>query len=427
MAIAKVILYTSKNLKDDKHPVVLRVTHKQERKYYTIGNSKSYACTEDQWNTEKYYTNKFPDYKNKNAVIQNELQRAQNIITRYEFDGVEFSFSMFERDYVKKASKNLVSDYFEIVIDLLKKSGRIGYSNAFKYTKSAVFRFSKEDLKFSEINYSYLADLESKLRQDDVKPNSVYMYFRTLRTLFNIAIKDQMIKAEIYPFSSRLNPNGYDIEHLKTDTIKRAITDGELIKFINYPVKSGTSQFHAKNYFLFSFYSMGMSFVDMSNLRWQDIQNGTFKYTRQKTGGLVVVKIQPESQRILDYYKKHYNSEFVFPILNENLKTPEEKHKCAKAVLDLTDKALRKISKKMNISNITTYTARHSWGTIMLHNGGEMSVIKQGYGHKTEEETAIYLKQFSNSVVDEANAVMLKKLANKIKSKTPNSKKNGKL
>ena len=45
---------------------------------------------------------------------------------------------------------------------------------------------------------------------------------------------------------------------------------------------------YARDIFMFSFYTRGMSFIDMAFLRKKDLQNGILSYRRQKTGATVV-------------------------------------------------------------------------------------------------------------------------------------------
>ncbi|MCG8321552.1 MAG: Arm DNA-binding domain-containing protein [Cytophagales bacterium] len=47
-AKSKIVLYTSKTLKDGSHPVVLRITYDRKRKYYTLGVTGS----PDRWNRD---------------------------------------------------------------------------------------------------------------------------------------------------------------------------------------------------------------------------------------------------------------------------------------------------------------------------------------------------------------------------------------
>ena len=48
-------------------------------------------------------------------------------------------------------------------------------------------------------------------------------------------------------------------------------------------LEMGSYLWHAKNYFLFSFYTMGMNWVDMSHLKMKNIVNGRIEYIRSKT------------------------------------------------------------------------------------------------------------------------------------------------
>jgi len=56
---------------------------------------------------------------------------------------------------------------------------------------------------------------------------------------------------------------------------------------------------------------------------------------------------------------------------------------------------------------LTTYVARHSWATIMKNLGTPTAQISEGLGHPDERTTQIYLEDFENSVLDEANRKLL--------------------
>ena len=45
----------------------------------------------------------------------------------------------------------------------------------------------------------------------------------------------------------------------------------------------------ARDMFMFSFYTRGMSFVDMSYLRQEDVQDGFIRYRRRKTGQMYIL------------------------------------------------------------------------------------------------------------------------------------------
>jgi site-specific recombinase XerD len=59
---------------------------------------------------------------------------------------------------------------------------------------------------------------------------------------------------------------------------------------------------------------------------------------------------------------------------------------------------------------LTTYVSRHSWGSAAKTNNVPISVICESMGHSDEKTTQIYLASLDTSVIDEANAEILKKL-----------------
>ena len=56
------------------------------------------------------------------------------------------------------------------------------------------------------------------------------------------------------------------------------------------------------------------------------------------------------------------------------------------------------------------YKARHSWASAAKGKNIPISVISEGMGHDSEATTQIYLASLDNSVVDKANAQILKGL-----------------
>lgn len=57
--------------------------------------------------------------------------------------------------------------------------------------------------------------------------------------------------------------------------------------------------------------------------------------------------------------------------------------------------------------HFTTYTIRHSWATIAKFMGISTEVISEGLGHNSLKTTQIYLKSFTNQILDEANEMVV--------------------
>lgn len=56
------------------------------------------------------------------------------------------------------------------------------------------------------------------------------------------------------------------------------------------------------------------------------------------------------------------------------------------------------------------YISRHSWASAAKYKNIPLSVISEGMGHDSESTTQIYLASLDNTLVDNANAQILKSL-----------------
>lgn len=56
---------------------------------------------------------------------------------------------------------------------------------------------------------------------------------------------------------------------------------------------------YARDMFLFSFYTRGMSFVDMAYLKKNDLKNGYLSYRRKKTGQLLTIEWTEQMQTVI--------------------------------------------------------------------------------------------------------------------------------
>ena len=71
----------------------------------------------------------------------------------------------------------------------------------------------------------------------------------------------------------RLSESLLQLKAQEAKTQKRSITKEDVYKLIAVDVEEGSYPFHAKNFFLFSYYCSGMNFIDAANLSWSDINS----------------------------------------------------------------------------------------------------------------------------------------------------------
>jgi len=153
----------------------------------------------------------------------------------------------------------------------------------------------------------------------------------------------------------------------------------------------------ARDLFMFSFYTRGMSFVDMIYLRKSDISDGVLTYKRKKTGQTLTLRIEPPLQRIIDRYNG--DSPYILPVLAR-----DDSYRAYRQQQRELNKFIRKIGAMLEISEpLTFYAARHSWATLARDCGTPLTVISAGMGHTSERTTRIYLAQLDHDVIDKAN------------------------
>lgn len=150
-------------------------------------------------------------------------------------------------------------------------------------------------------------------------------------------------------------------------TKKRAISKEDIMKIERLELIENSSLLNVKNYFLFSYYCMGINFIDIANLKWENIKNERLEYTRLKTKEDFSVALMLPAIKILDYYKKlafDENNTYIFPILSNTYKTPQSIRNRLVKMLRIVNQDLKTIGENAKISEkLTTYVARHSFAT----------------------------------------------------------------
>ncbi|MDJ1497113.1 site-specific integrase [Cytophagaceae bacterium DM2B3-1] len=411
MADIKTILFVSKKNKKGQSPVVLRLTHNRQRKYFF----HPYHCLEDQWDiTAGRFKRTFPDYKRVNDILRTKEQLASDIIRDFERDGIHFDFKAFEIRYLKQDEQANLESYFKSLIEKLNAAKDFGSETTHKNTLSAITRFvdsqkkrSASNFRLQDIDYKFLTDFEHWLRTvRDCKDTTIGIYMRTLRSVVNKAIKEKLLKADSYPF------NDYSLSKFNVKTKKRAITKDAIRLIEALELANNTKLQFARDIFLFSYYNRGINLIDIAHLTENNFPDGRLEYIRRKTNQIFSIAIKPQSKEILERYlhtKLHYGK-YIFPILDEKIhQTEKQQHTRVKTVNRDINKALKIIAELAGLDgvNLTIYVGRHTYATVLKKAGVSIAIISESLGHRSEGVTHTYLKQFENSELDAADADVL--------------------
>tara|TARA_R110001606_G_scaffold364204_1_gene518558 strand:- start:10736 stop:11944 length:1209 start_codon:yes stop_codon:yes gene_type:complete len=393
MASLKLLLDTRRVKSDGTFNVIFRITHL--RKVYTINSGIS--LKELFWNDQSSEVLKeHPNSKLINLKLNKDYFLIQDAILRLED---EFTIEKVRNLFKGEKPINEITTFKVLADKLISQmfeSKRTG--NAIVY-QTAVNRFlnfyGKEDIQFNKITYSLLEEFIHALKVQGLKVNSISNYLRSIRAIYNRAIKEKVIERSEYPF--------YDIKIAVEKTQKRALSNTDILKLKNSIVKENSAPWEAKNYFFLSYYLIGISFTDLAYLKLDNIVDGRIVYKRRKTHKNYSIKLFPESEVIFKSLKSN-NSQYLLNIITPDI--PEDGLEAKKRIsqwIKTTNKYLKQISDKENIKGTTTtYVARHSFATRAKKLGYSIELISEALGHELSNNkiTNTYLDSFDKDVID---------------------------
>ncbi|MGV3597138.1 MAG: tyrosine-type recombinase/integrase [Bacteroidota bacterium] len=395
MASVKVILRTSKTLANGNHPIAIRIIKDRKAKFIFTGKSSS----KEHWDEEKGLPNKkHPLYKELVIYLKKKSLDAEAQILQLERDDTFYTADNIAETLTKTKGSTNFFDFMDKVIAELDAAGRIGSKNSYVSVMKSLLSFTKQNrnLDFKAVTTAFILKYEHYLRSKGLAESTMKFYITPILTLYHLAKKDTAPIKE-YDFTKfRLRPKHRAIEKAKMETL------------FKYPTVEGTAQYHALNYFTFSYYCWGINMVDIAKLQWKNIQDDRLFYIRTKSKKGYSIPLLAPAKRILDLYKPEGATTdpeaYIFPILDpKKYNTPQKVTSRIKNATRSTNDALKVIAQKSGIHiNLTTYVARHSFATNLRDMEISASKIQKMMGHSTERTTQGYLDSFKNNELDDA-------------------------
>ena len=252
------------------------------------------------------------------------------------------------------------------------------------------------DIPVSEVfTPGKLKEYETWLRGRNAKWNTVSTYMRTLKAVYNRLVKEELAK-----YDAKLFDDVYTKVESQT---KRALTEEQMSTLLHTDFSKLSEEVKcALAYFLLMFLFRGMPFIDLANLRKQDVNGNCITYCRHKTGRKLMVRIPKEAMALFEQYRnKGTDSGYLFPILNDTVKEEKEVYARYQKALRNFNRILEKLAVLLLPGmNISSYTARHTWATLAFYSGIPIGIISKALGHSSTKVTETYLKPFENEKVD---------------------------
>ena len=293
-----------------------------------------------------------------------------------------------------------LSGFMQGIISQLKRLNRIRTSETYAATLASFMKFRDgQDILLCEIDGDTMMLYEAWLKANGNCPNTTSFYMRILRAVYNRAV-EKALTEQRHPF-----------KHVYTGidkTVKRAVPLKAIkrIKELDLTLKPHLD--YARDMFLFSFYTRGMSFIDMAYLKKSDLKNGILTYRRRKTGQQLTVKWENCMEEIVTKYAGRSVTQYLLPIITDPLTDERKQYRNA---IFRVNTALKEVARLADLQiPLTMYCARHGWASVAKSKNIPLSVISEGMGHDSEKTTRIYLASLDTSVVDRANSLILKSL-----------------
>lgn len=308
---------------------------------------------------------------------------ADRIVELYNLRSDDDSFLLFTRNLIVQ----------------LKQTGKVCTAETYTCALNSFIRFQGEtDLFWEAVDSNLMMEYEVYLKAEGVCPNTSSYYMRSLRAIYNRAVEKELT-IQRYPF-----------KHVYTGidkTVKRAVPVKVIRQIRNLNLELNPMLDYARDIFMFSFYTRGMSFVDMAYLKKKDLHNGILSYRRQKTNQQLFIKWEKPMQEIIDKYDTT-GTPYLLPIIKDVGKDERRQYKNASHLVNCK---LKKIGMQLGLTiPLTTYVARHGWASIAKSKNIPISTISEAMGHDSENTTRIYLASLNTSVIDKANSLIIKSI-----------------
>ncbi len=404
----KAVLNKTRQKKDGTYPLVIRTTYNRRVTKIPVGINLKPTDWDEKNQRIKSNSTITDNITRLNNLIGKQKSKVYDIVARHEDDGTIKNLSV--RDIRKLVIADELTDkkdvlkYIQSIIDELIKARKRGNAEVYRGLKHKLENIhGKKTLSFNDINYSFIKKMEAEHYANSNGKGGLSVYLRTLRAVFNRAIKDGYANLSQYPFKDYKIKDG--------DPDRRALPESEFNILKSKKLKKGTPMFEARKMFMASFYLRGMNWMDMALLKYKNIEGDLERihYVRSKTNKRFSIKINDKLKEIILSYSQENEliEDFIFPILKKD--DPESRyHQKIKNKRKKLNKWLKKLAEECEIKPFTIYSARHTYATMGKRKGVPTAIIQESLGHATEEITQNYLDSFENKVVDDYDEIIMK-------------------
>lgn len=382
-----------------KGSVAVKISHLQQRKYKTL-----FSCDVADWDERtESVLDTHPDFEIlAPRMLQMKLQ-ARKIIASGIVDPDEalrlllntHSDVLLWTDFVQNYIAELKSEAaaHEKNGNLTKRNNINGNIRVYNNVLNRLIEFNPK-LTINAVSYSDLIKFRQQREMVGNSRSTIHLYLRTLRSLYNRAIKTYNLP-DNSPFDGvfkNLKIKSYESQKKYID--KESVRKLENAEHYNFSVSKYT------DLWLLQFYFAGADLIDIYFLKKKQIRNGRVYFERGKTGVFVDLLIADKAQKIIDKWADNTSSEWLFPWRKDSDGYSTFSQRMYKN--------LRKIQQRETIEvlpaggYLAVKVARHTFATLAKRQGLDSDLLRELMGHERDDIDNYYKDRYPQDVRDKA-------------------------
>lgn len=402
--------YRPSSVKGKDGTLFFQIIHQRQVKQIYTGLRVSDAEWDAEWDAEETLVNLPSETSIERTkylvLIKDSLKECQKklllIISELDRKGLPYTAQDVVVAYTTPMTITGLVSFTRKLVEALKKIGKKATVRRFEATLNSLLRYTENsDVAWSELTSNFILGFEEFLKKRGLCRNTTSFYMRNLRAIVNRAVEQD--------FEVPRNP--FKHVYMGVDkTVKRAVGLDVIRMIRDIDLTGQPALDFARKVFMFAFYTRGMSFVDIAFLKKSDLHNGVITYSRRKTRQQLVVRVEPETLKIIESFGRNETS-FLLPIITDETSDTEQQYENAYFRIN---KNIQKVGTKLGLATkLTLYVARHAWASIAHSNHVALSTISKAMGHDSEKTTIIYLQSLDTSSVDKANSDIIRMIDKK--------------
>lgn len=174
-----------------------------------------------------------------------------------------------------------------------------------------------------------------------------------------------------------------------------------------------------RDIWFFMYLCNSINTADLVRLKYKNTVDGEICFVRQKTERTtktikeIRAVVTPEMETIIERWgNERQPNNFIFPCITGDEDALTQKKK-TKDFTKRINKRMKMIGEALGIDGISTYTARHSFATVLKRSGANIAYISESLGHNDLKTTESYLASFEKEE-RQKNAALLTNFSEKM-------------